>query len=742
MILIDTVSDKVFSLNGVNYAKIYQPLKQGVEAIGIFNIYDVSQKLITSTSFQEFKIDGAVYTTQEETIAAILDVTFELELTGTVTALLESKTNKGGYEGTAQDLFNLINGSTSGFQGDLAVADTPTSDGYYFASQTGTYSNAGGLVVNLANGLSIIVVSGGVTVFEQIVVPLSSANFVEFSDIEGLQSRALDALINASGIIPITTTPVATIAATVLNSDGTVSSNASFKTTDYLLNSSVSAFDYYEVTFSPFNDNGFANLVYYNGSSEKIYDFMLDGRRVIGVPPSLQVKISVTNGGTITKLVTRQALLDVTDKINQLQELNYRNWVDIPNSSNLTNANALLLLNAIKALDITIDDSISTNTLKINTFCTTPTSLSSSYAFLIEIRDESESPLVHFRLESIYEKNGIGILSGQSSDGLRKGTAIVDWSLLPDPFQFYGDATIRIQKNKYNVLCALAEDVNKLKLLNNITETQKKILAVGTSITQGSTYVQNAADANGYIVYNKGIGSSGICLNTGILGNGRDGIDLSETIAEKEARYTASVTPEVLETYRNASWERVIKPYLDGTIDTVDAIWFDHGYNDRNQIYSELANIDSVNWELSPSADRSKFSGAFIYLMYQIFLIKPDVKIIISGFLEGESDNSKRGGAGIKQMHERIAKIYGFPLMKVYDYTGFNFLHVPNSANFISDYNTAYGTSYGVFYPDSSGNVSFYQYYCPDSVHPYSDKQGITQPMLDKIYSKLLNKLV
>ena len=416
------------------------------------------------------------------------------------------------------------------------------------------------------------------------------------------------------------------------------------------------------------------------------------------------------------------------------------NWIDQGNSTNLTASNVVMMLNAIKSLHLEADPSKEGNTMKINTFCTTPTSLDSNYGFLIEIRDESESPLVHFRLESVFQKNGIGILTGESSDGLRRGTAVVDWSLLPDPFQFFGGSQVRILKNKLDFISDFANNIYKLKIINNLYDVKKKILVTGTSITKASTYVDKAAEANNYIAYNKAIGSSGICLNSGILGNGRDGLDLSETITEKETRYSSSVTTEVMETYRNASWERVLKPYLDGTIDEVDAVWFDHGYNDRNQIYGELSGIDSIDWEISPLADRSTFSGAFRYLLYQIFSIKPDVKIILGGYLEGESDNTVRGGAGIKQMHERIEKVFGFPLMKVYNHTGFNFNHVPNSSNFISDYNTLYGTNYSKLTPDSFGNITFFQYYCPDGIHPHTDKQGITNKRLNSIYSKLLNR--
>lgn len=68
-----------------------------------------------------------------------------------------------------------VQASVSGFQGSLAIADTPTKDGYYFASEDGTYINAGNLVVTLTNTLSIIVVGNTQTTFELIEIPASLA---------------------------------------------------------------------------------------------------------------------------------------------------------------------------------------------------------------------------------------------------------------------------------------------------------------------------------------------------------------------------------------------------------------------------------------------------------------------------------------------------------------------------------------------------------------------------------------
>lgn len=105
MIIINTVSDKYFELNGVQYAKIYQPLKQGAEDISIVNIYESGFKIPDSSgSYTEFIIDGVVYGSQPEAISALLRVVFELKLSSEIESSIEQKTDKGSYGGTTGDL--------------------------------------------------------------------------------------------------------------------------------------------------------------------------------------------------------------------------------------------------------------------------------------------------------------------------------------------------------------------------------------------------------------------------------------------------------------------------------------------------------------------------------------------------------------------------------------------------------------------------------------------------------------
>lgn len=134
MIIVNSISDKYFSVNGVNFAKIYQPLKQGSDSLGIYNVYNSGQQVVSSTVYSSFIVDGVVYDSVEETIAALLLVVYSSAISSLVVSL-DNKTDKGGYYGTAQDLKNEIDSKIfegvktyQGYAALLAVDPIP-SDG-------------------------------------------------------------------------------------------------------------------------------------------------------------------------------------------------------------------------------------------------------------------------------------------------------------------------------------------------------------------------------------------------------------------------------------------------------------------------------------------------------------------------------------------------------------------------------------------------------------------------------------
>lgn len=65
------------------------------------------------------------------------------------------------YYITRDELFSQMGGFTSGFQGELAIADTPIEDGMYMPTESGNYTNAGGIVVDMSAGVTFIVKKDG-----------------------------------------------------------------------------------------------------------------------------------------------------------------------------------------------------------------------------------------------------------------------------------------------------------------------------------------------------------------------------------------------------------------------------------------------------------------------------------------------------------------------------------------------------------------------------------------------------
>lgn len=76
--------------------------------------------------------------------------------------------NKNTVQGLADFISTVGN---SQFKGSLTKSETPSEDGWYFPSESGTYTNAGGVVVTLENNLNIIIVSG--SSFELLVIPVT-----------------------------------------------------------------------------------------------------------------------------------------------------------------------------------------------------------------------------------------------------------------------------------------------------------------------------------------------------------------------------------------------------------------------------------------------------------------------------------------------------------------------------------------------------------------------------------------
>lgn len=84
------------------------------------------------------------------------------------------------YNITRDELFAQLGGIVSGFQGELAISDTPTEDGMYIPTESGVYSNAGGIEVDLSAGITFIVKNG--PDFSEIVYPVDLSSVSVYPD--------------------------------------------------------------------------------------------------------------------------------------------------------------------------------------------------------------------------------------------------------------------------------------------------------------------------------------------------------------------------------------------------------------------------------------------------------------------------------------------------------------------------------------------------------------------------------
>tara|TARA_R110002096_G_scaffold435952_2_gene664530 strand:+ start:6172 stop:7101 length:930 start_codon:yes stop_codon:yes gene_type:complete len=93
----------------------------------------------------------------------------------------------------------------SGFVGSLRISDVPDIDGWYFASETGTYTNAGNLVIDNDGNLNIIIVSNFGQTFSIVEAPIPQGEALETEvlqhSLKGVESDGIwNALYGALGL--------------------------------------------------------------------------------------------------------------------------------------------------------------------------------------------------------------------------------------------------------------------------------------------------------------------------------------------------------------------------------------------------------------------------------------------------------------------------------------------------------------------------------------------------------------
>ena len=268
----------------------------------------------------------------------------------------------------------------------------------------------------------------------------------------------------------------------------------------------------------------------------------------------------------------------------------------------------------------------------------------------------------------------------------------------------------------------------------------KYVLWLGTSIPAHCTYPKNACEALGMTCRNHSIGASFISIRPFDPDEeieSHTGYALSMSSDEKEVLYQpwlqeGRITRHQLDVWRFSSYDKRIIEYLDST----DIIVIDHGFNDaKNTLQAEFERgKEAVDWS---SEDRTTFVGAFNYVYNRIREVKPDVIIAIGGYFQNTCSVMPRGNY-VSEVSTWIAEHYDLPLLDVWNYTDVPDGYVPNSANYLENLNTTYGTDFYPRWTDEEGNISYYQMYCPDGTHPWSDPTGHSDRMLDSIFNEIM----
>lgn len=313
------------------------------------------------------------------------------------------------------------------------------------------------------------------------------------------------------------------------------------------------------------------------------------------------------------------------------------------------------------------------------------------------------------------------------------------------------------------IRCSLNEKTNNkynwCKISNYEYGEKKEVLWLGTSIPAGSPwgngYPKLISNSLNIKINNNAIGASFITYSAEKPSSSDKSevykcFSLTQTKEEKEELF-GDVIVNWSEEYKyqalNFGYDNLIIPYLNGTKGNCDIVIFDHGWNDINRslraMYEKI-NDGTINDEYMQSRDRNTFIGAFNFLYDKMLEANPKVRIIIAGYHENESnnyvgpENNKKAigyyGKEVCAVQEYIANYYGLPLIRMWEKTNFTFKQiVPNTSNYLQDM----GYTREAFVKDSNGNISLFDYYHPDGIHPFSsekDRGAMGETYLTNIY--------
>lgn len=162
-----------------------------------------------------------------------------------------------------------------------------------------------------------------------------------------------------------------------------------------------------------------------------------------------------------------------------------------------------------------------------------------------------------------------------------------------------------------------------------------------------------------------------------------------------------------VENILGSSYEKLLVPYLDGTYGMPDLFVIDHGWNDG--IYSN--GTEEMSEFPEDDNDRHYYIGAMNKIIRMILEANPRARIVIIGHYE----NDRR--PWVNRAQEKIADIWGFPLLKLWEKTGWSTMNITVNEE----------------------ELTMIEVYMPDGLHPHSDVTWETTKLYADIVSEWLN---
>lgn len=289
-------------------------------------------------------------------------------------------------------------------------------------------------------------------------------------------------------------------------------------------------------------------------------------------------------------------------------------------------------------------------------------------------------------------------------------------------------------------LKAIVDRFNTVEKGTIKTHSGKTTLHFDTSIGEGGLYPTEGPKALGGTGINMSLGSSTIRISR--ADGTYNGLAwenymyaLADTFAEKA---TKIANWDVLKTQlgnnppttlsdaektkiTNSSWEYRLLPYLNGTYPMPDAFCIGHGRNDG---YSNDLTTIPVQRN-----DRRYYIGAMNYIVDIILSYNKYAKIWLWGHYENDTLPQ------VSQAQMIFADIWGFPICKTWEMTGWSAQKVPNTAALWnqlpwSSYKAA-AQAKGV---DTNADMDVQQVWIPDRIHTFTDPTGKASQKLVNIY--------